>query len=140
LREKPDFVKPNKRELMEHFSEPGEPSLRRLRQLCAKLVEGGAAKVALSMGKDGALFARGDEAFYCPGLEVAACSPVGAGDSMVGAFALAEESGAPWRQAAALAMAASAASVAAGGSKPPEKALVDRLIKKVRMEDMGKEL
>ncbi|MDR2044980.1 MAG: 1-phosphofructokinase family hexose kinase [Clostridium sp.] len=137
LAEKPDFIKPNLRELAEYFGIRGELPLDVSRELCRRLAEKGIPKLALSMGRDGALFVSGREAFYAPGLDVEARSPVGAGDCLVGAFAYATDRGEAWEEAAALAMAASAGAVTTVGTKPPSRQLVDQLRGEVKFEALG---
>lgn len=132
LEEKPDFIKPNRRELMEYFRVDGEPDLPELKELCMRLAGKGVPKIALSMGKDGAIFVREKDALYAPGLPVKAHSAVGAGDSMMGAIAYAANAKMPWKQAAALALAASAGAVATIGTKPPDKQMVEHLLGQVR--------
>jgi 1-phosphofructokinase len=134
LAEKPDFIKPNRHELAEYFGVEGELSPDDSLELCLRLAREGIPKIALSMGKDGALFVGGQEVLYAPGLKVEVRSPVGAGDCMVGAFAYATDRGEIWEEAAALAMAASAGAVTTTGTKPPSGQLVDHLRKAVRFE------
>ncbi len=128
---KPDFIKPNKFELLQYFGEAGEASLDECAALCRRLIERGVGMLALSMGAEGALFISREETLYAPGLSVVALSTVGAGDSMVGAFAYAMSGGMSFRDAAALAMAASAGAVTTEGTKPPDRKTVDALLKRV---------
>lgn len=132
----PDFIKPNKHELLEYFGIKGEPSIKECADLCKSLASRGSVMVALSMGAEGALFVSGSETLYAPGLRVKALSTVGAGDSMVGAFAYAFGKGMRFRDAAALAMAASAGAVTTQGTNPPDRALVDTLLKLVTFESI----
>ncbi len=74
----PDFIKPNKFELLQYFGEQGELSLAECSGLCRRLIEMGAGLVALSMGGDGALFVSQNEALFAPGLKVRVLSTVGA--------------------------------------------------------------
>lgn len=136
LEEKPDFIKPNRHELLEFFHLEGEPSLVELRELCLQLMDGQIPRMALSMGEDGALFLEGSDTVYAPGLSVHAHSAVGAGDSMMGAFAYGADTKMSWRQAAALALASSAGAVTTVGTKPPDRALVEQLVEQVRLESI----
>lgn len=131
LSAKPDFIKPNKYELMQYFGEEGELTISELTALCGRLLDMGIGSVALSMGADGALFVSRGEVLHAPGLRVKALSTVGAGDSMVGALVYAFAGGLDFKSAAALAMAASAGAVMTEGTKPPNCETVDGLLKQV---------
>ena len=128
---KPDYVKPNKYELLQHFCLQGNCTLDEYAGLCRKLINQGIKMVNLSMGEEGALFVTGQELLYAPGLKVNAVSTVGAGDSMVGAIAYGFSRGMSLKDTAALAMAASAGAVTTKGSNPPTKEIVDELSKSV---------
>ncbi len=130
---KPYFIKPNREELLSYF---GRKSATReeLIELCRELINAGIAFVALSMGKDGALFVTARETLYSPALDVIASSTVGAGDSMVGAIAYALDSGMSVREAARLSIAASAGAVTTIGTNPPSRELVYELEKRVQLE------
>ncbi len=105
--------------------------------LCRLLIGRGVKMLALSMGAEGALFVSQAETLYAPGLPVKALSTVGAGDSMVGAFAYAASRKMRFRDAAALAMAASAGAVTTEGTKPPSRETVDTLLSRVKLMDIS---
>ena len=104
--------------------------------LCRRLIDIGIRVVTLSMGKHGALFVTSGETLYAPGLPVQALSTVGAGDCMVGALAYAFERGMRLRDAAVLAMAASAGAVTTRGTKPPTRETVESLRQLVKLETL----
>jgi 1-phosphofructokinase len=131
LEAEPDFIKPNKFELMQYFGISGEPSLAECAGLCRRLTKN---RAALSMGAEGAIFVSPEETLYAPGLRIKALSTVGAGDSMVGAFAYAAQKNMGFRDAAALAMAASAGACTTEGTKPPSRETVETLLKQVKFE------
>jgi 1-phosphofructokinase len=135
LEAEPDFIKPNKFELLQYFGVAGEPSLAECARLCRRLI-GKAGRAALSMGAEGAVFVSQEETLYAPGLKVKALSTVGAGDSMVGAFAYAAQKAMGFKEAAALAMAASAGACTTEGTKPPSREIVDALLKQVKFEEI----
>jgi 1-phosphofructokinase len=132
LKEKPDFIKPNRHEIMEYFGINGPADLEVLKGLCGSLVKMGVPRIALSMGAEGAMFVNDDIYSFSSGLEVSAHSSVGAGDSMVGAVAFAADKGMSWKDACDLAMAASAGAVTTKGTNPPTRALVEVLLKQVK--------
>lgn len=132
LAEKPDFIKPNKFEILQYNGLGTDAGFREILLLCRDCLAKGVGRMAVSMGDQGALFVSPDDAFLCPGLSVTAHSSVGAGDSMVGAIAYGTALGLSWRDTAALAMASSAGAVTTPGTKPPSRDIVDKLVAQVR--------
>ncbi|MCL2580718.1 MAG: 1-phosphofructokinase family hexose kinase [Oscillospiraceae bacterium] len=133
----PDFIKPNKFELAQYFERGEDLSLSECAILCRTLTARGIGMVALSMGGQGALFVSREETLYAPGLPVKVRSTVGAGDCMVGGFAFAREAGMGFRDAAALAMAASAGAATTPDTTPPSREAVGDLLKLVTFESGG---
>ena len=136
LLEKPDFIKPNRHELLEFFKISGELSLLELKELCEQLLGRGIPQMALSMGADGAMFLREDNCIYGKGLKVKCKSPVGAGDSLVAAIAYGTKKKLPWQEMARLAIAASAGAVITEGTKPPSRHVIEELLVKVELEKL----
>jgi 1-phosphofructokinase len=132
----PDYIKPNRFELAQYFRLSALPDRVECADLCRRLIASGIGLVALSLGAEGAMFVTKTEELYAPGLPVTVLSPVGAGDSMVGALAYGFGAGMGLRDAAALSVAASAGAVATRGTKPPDRAGVDGLLKQVRFEPL----
>jgi 1-phosphofructokinase len=131
----PDFLKPNIAELTEYLALEARPDVPRIAALCGELIKKkGIGKIAVSMGADGAVFVGASGAFRAPGLRVKAHSAVGAGDGMVAAFALSEERGTSFEDAARLSMAVSAGAVTTLGTKAPSLELVNELLADVRLE------
>ncbi len=135
LKGKPDFVKPNKEELLRYFGmddvNPDDVSLETMIDLCCKIIDMGVGTIALSMGGDGAVFMNKDECFVAEGLKVQVESTVGAGDSMVGAMAYATDKGMSLKDAAILGVACSAAAVTTVGTSMPSIELINELKEKV---------
>jgi len=131
---KPDFIKPNVHELTEYFGTSEDVSKSELQNMCRSLMDTGISRIALSMGADGAMFFSEDEIIYSPALSVEVSSTVGAGDSMMGAFAYAFEKKKKWENSIRLAMACSAGAVTTKGTKPPSNELVQKLIPNVILE------
>ncbi len=136
--EGPEFVKPNMFELLQYCGEDQETARDHgeILRLCRTLLAKGVGKMAVSMGREGALFASEEDSFFCPGLAVEEHSSVGAGDSFVASVALATAWGLPWRETAALAIASSAGAVTTAGTKPPPRELVDSLVPAVSFVDL----
>ncbi len=131
MRERPDLVKPNAAELAEYAGYKGEASRGELLLAARSLRRTGTGTVAVSMGKEGALFLMEDYEVFCPALPVKAHSTVGAGDAMAAALALGWSRGLGAEETVRLGMAASAGAVTAIGTKPPSLALVEELMGKV---------
>lgn len=136
LKAKPDYVKPNRSELAQHFGVGEDFGLDQAASLCRRLVNAGVKTVALSMGEKGALFVTKHENLYAHGLEVGAKSTAGAGDSMVGAILHASSLGLTLKETAALAIAASTGAITAGGATPPTREIVVGLLNKVEFENV----
>jgi 1-phosphofructokinase len=129
----PDYIKPNRYELLQYFSAPPDTPEPRLVEFCRELLAKGLSFVALSMGEEGALFVTEAAAYRSPPLPVPVRSTVGAGDSMVAALAYGLDQGLSPEQSMTLAMAASAAAVTTAGTKAPDLALVKELETKVQL-------
>ncbi len=132
----PDFVKPNKEELLRHFKkdDTSDVSQEMLITLCQELVHSkNVGMVALSLGHEGAIFVTKEQCAVAPGLRVNASSTVGAGDSMVGAVAHAFAKKMPFEDTVRLAMAASAGAVTTQGTKAPSLACIKDLLGQVTL-------
>ncbi len=87
-----DLVKPNLDEL-ENMLGRRIGDKNEMLSACNELLDRGAKRVLLSLGKQGAVITDGREAYYCKSLNVAVNSTVGAGDGMVAAAAIQLEQG-----------------------------------------------
>ncbi len=133
----PDFVKPNKEELLHYFQKDStqDVSTDELIALCKQLVQDkGVGLIALSLGHEGAIFVTATQCLVAPALKVKASSTVGAGDSMVGAVAYAVEQGYDLEDTVRLAIASSAGAVTTEGTKAPSLELIMTLREQVTFE------
>ncbi len=89
-----DLIKPNIEELENTIGKQVE-SKEDMLAGCYELIERGAKRVLLSLGKHGAVITDGRENYFCKSFNVAVNSTVGAGDGMVAAAAVMLEKGAP---------------------------------------------
>lgn len=109
-----DLVKPNLDELENtlgrHIGNKEE-----MLSACYELLDRGAKRVLLSLGKQGAVITDGKESYYCKSLNVAVNSTVGAGDGMVAAAAIQLERGAPLQEILLAGVAAGTATVMTTG-------------------------
>ena len=94
LKEGMDLVKPNLGELERTLETKFKDKTDMLKG-CYKILDKGAKRVLLSLGKRGAVITDGTKNFYCKSINVAMNSTVGAGDSMVAAATSALVKGAP---------------------------------------------
>lgn len=134
LEAKPDYIKPNDVELAQYCNISGDITEDQIIEMAEKLVSEGIGHVAVSMGKEGAIFVSEDEKFMCKGLKVEAHSTVGAGDAMVAAISYGVSEKISFRDCARLGIATSAGAVMTKGTKPPTKETVDSLIGKVEFK------
>ncbi len=133
----PDFVKPNKEELLRHFGHDSATPVTHdeLIALCKRLIdEHGVGLVALSLGAEGAIFVDKEQCVVAPVLSVTVSSTVGAGDSMVGAVAYAFAQNYSFEETVRLAMACSAGAVTTEGTKAPSLDCINTLLRQVTFE------
>jgi len=95
----------------------------------ALVASGGAERVAVSLGDQGALLATREGVWRMAALPVRVRGAVGAGDSFVAAMVLALARGAPPREALAWGMAAGAAAVTSTGTAHPTRATIEELFR-----------
>lgn len=131
LEASPYLIKPNHHELsalVGKTMETPEEMARTARQLMEKY---GISKIVVSMGGAGALYVTSEEIIYAEGLKVPVGSTVGAGDSVVAALAVAEESGLSLEETVCLSTATGAANVMCSGTQAAEYSVIEELIPKV---------
>ncbi len=109
-----ELVKPNLDEL-ENMLGRRITDKRDMLSACYELLDRGAKRVLLSLGKQGAVITDGSETYYCKSLNVAVNSTVGAGDGMVAAAAIGLEQGASLRELLRTGVAAGTATVMTTG-------------------------
>ena len=104
---------------------------------CDRLIKSGISVVVLSLGQDGAMFFNRENKLYVKALDVKVNSTVGAGDSMMAAFAYGVHHNLDFEETAKLSMAISGAKVTCEGTGMPEKEQIVHLLSKVRVEKIG---
>ena len=123
LAAKPFLIKPNDHELQALLDLP-DTDLSTLSQAALQLVRDGIARVAISLGARGALFADGQGVLYAEGLRVDAVSTVGAGDALTAALLYALDHKLSREDTAKLAVATATAKVTCPGSSPPSMEMI----------------
>ncbi len=127
----PYLIKPNNHELSMLVGRELKTT-EELEAVARELMEKyGIAKVVVSMGGDGALYVTEEETVYAEGLKVPVGSTVGAGDSVVAALAVAEESGMSLEETVRLSTATGAANVMCSGTQAAEYDVIRELLPKV---------
>ena len=136
LEARPDMIKPNRVELEELFGLAADACDEELWKAARSLQNQGIETIAVSMGKEGAMFFIGEYQAKCPALSVKIHSTVGAGDAMVAALAYAWEQKTEKEKMVRMCMAVSAGAVMTVGTKPPSAELVETLKKQVEIENI----
>lgn len=130
-----DLVKPNLTEL-ENTLGRSITSRKDMLEGCYELLDGGAKRVLLSMGDEGALITDGTHNYYCKSSNVAVNSTVGAGDGMVAAASLALEKGAHLAEILRAGVAAGTATVTTIGKVSFTKEKYDEIYANLRVDEI----
>lgn len=131
LQASPHLIKPNHHELSELMGETLENPDELEKAARSLMKKYGISKVVVSMGAAGALYVTEQETIYAEGLKVPVQSTVGAGDSVVAALAVSEESGKSLEDTVRLSMACGAANVMCSGTQAAEYEVIASLMPKV---------
>ena len=127
-----DLVKPNLDELENalgrHFT-----SKEDMLSGCYELLNRGAKRVLLSLGKQGAVITDGTRNYYCKSINVAVNSTVGAGDGMVAAAAMQLKDNAPLSEILRAGVAAGTATVMTSGQVSFTKEKYNEVISNLRV-------
>lgn len=129
-----DLVKPNKDELQSTLGQELRSRDDMLRG-CYSLLDKGAKRVLLSLGKRGAIITDGSKNYYCKSINVAINSTVGAGDGMVAAAAMMLEQGAGLDEILRAGVAAGTATVTTFGSISFTKEKYDEIYANLKIEE-----
>lgn len=129
-----DLVKPNKDELQSTLQQEFK-SRDDLLKGCYALLDKGAKRVLLSLGKRGAIITDGSKNYYCKSINVAINSTVGAGDGMVAAAAMMLEQGAPLNEILRAGVAAGTATVTTFGQISFTKEKYDEIFSNIKVEE-----
>lgn len=127
----PYLIKPNQHELsglLKRSLQTPQELAQAAREL---MTEYGIEKIVVSMGGEGALYVEKDRTVYAEGLKVCVGSTVGAGDSVVAALAVAEETGKSLEETVRLSTATGAANVMCSGTQAAEYEVIESLMPKV---------
>ncbi len=128
----PCIIKPNEFE-MQRLTGQKLSKVSDYRAAAAGLVRKGIRIVIVSLGAKGALFVSKDEAFQILGIPVPVKSKVGAGDSLLGGFALGLFRNMSLEKAAALGIAASTSAVMREAPRLCRRSDIPTLLSKIRI-------
>lgn len=130
-----DLVKPNLDELENtlgrHITDKDD-----MLAACGELLDRGAKRVLLSLGKQGAVITDGTHNYYCKSINVAVNSTVGAGDGMVAAAALALLEDAPLSEILRAGVAAGTATVMTTGRVSFTKEKYNEVISNLKVTEI----
>lgn len=130
-----DLVKPNKDELQNTLKREFKTRDDLLKG-CYTLLDKGAKRVMVSLGKRGALITDGSKNYYCKSINVAINSTVGAGDGMVAAASLMLERGASLDEILRAGVAAGTATVTTFGQISFTKEKYDEIYENIVVEEV----
>ena len=129
-----DLVKPNKDELQNTLGQEFR-SREDLLKGCRTLIDKGAKRVLLSLGKRGAIITDGSKNYYCRSINVAVNSTVGAGDGMLAAASMLLEQGADLPDILRAGVAAGTATVTTFGQISFTKEKYDEIYANLTVEE-----
>lgn len=129
-----DLVKPNKDELQNTLGQEFR-SRDELLKGCYSLIDKGAKRVLLSLGKRGAIITDGSKNYYCRSINVAVNSTVGAGDGMLAAASMLMEQGADLKDVLRAGVAAGTATVTTFGQISFTKEKYDEIFANLTVEE-----
>lgn len=129
------MAKPNLEEL-QSLNNASYSTLAEMVEGAKTLIDRGAQNVLLSLGRKGAVLTDGKTHLYCKSATVAVNSTVGAGDSMIAAFALKTEQNAPRDEILRCAVAAGTASITTPGTNLFYKDKYDEIYKRIFVEEI----
>ncbi len=130
-----DLVKPNLDELENALGRRIEDKKDMLAG-CYELLDRGAKRVLLSLGKQGAVITDGTHSYYCKSMNVAVNSTVGAGDGMVAAAAMQLEKDAPLSEILRAGVAAGTATVMTTGKVSFTQEKYNEVIANLRVREL----
>jgi len=130
-----DLIKPNLEELERTIGKQIR-SKNELISGCRELLDKGAKRVLLSLGKKGAIITDGNRTFYSKSVNVAMNSTVGAGDGMVAAAALALVYGRPLEDILRCGVAAGTAAVTSPDSISFQKEKYEEILSSLTVKEI----
>lgn len=135
IQAKPFMIKPNEYEI-QRLMNTNLKTLPDYLKAARSLVRKGVRIVVVSLGRRGALFVTRDDAFQVTTPDVQVRSKVGAGDALIGGFALGLSRKMSLREAARLGVAASTSAVMTEGTTLCRKEDIPKLLPKIKVRSV----
>ena len=132
IKARPFLIKPNMYELERVVGEKIR-SYRKLKNVCAGLIDSGISLILLTLGEKGALLFSKKEVLYGTPPEVKLKSDVGCGDAFLAGFLYNFSSGLNLKECLKFAVACGTAKATKPGTSMPAKQEVLRILKKVKI-------
>lgn len=134
---KPDYIKPNLKELESYFGKAITPEDHDSLKACGKtFLEMGVGHVIFSLGAQGAFYMDAQRAYRVHPIKVEAHSSVGAGDAFVGALAYSLQEELPIMEMLKLATATSAGAVMTVGTNPGDLQWIENHKDQVQVQEI----
>lgn len=131
-----DLVKPNIGEIERTLKTKLDDKDAMLKS-CYKLLDMGAKRVLLSLGKQGAVITDGSKNYYCKSINVAMNSTIGAGDGMVAAASNALVKGAPLEDILRQGVAAGTAAITSPDSISFKKEKYEEILSALTVKEIS---
>ncbi len=130
-----DLIKPNLAEMERTLKRSCDTQIEKI-EGCKELIQLGAKKVLLSLGKNGAILCNGEKCYFSKSINVAMNSTVGAGDAMVAAATLALAAGKSDQEILKSGVAAGTAAVTLPDTISFTKAKYDEILATLYVEEI----
>ncbi len=135
IKARPDLVKPNLEEA-EYLAGRKLDTVEKVKNAAISIVQRGAKKAIITMGRDGALLSDGLKTFYAKAPKLKPVNDVGCGDSFLAAFASASLSNAGDSESLKLAVSVGAASSLTEEPGNFNRGDVERFLKQIHVENL----
>lgn len=130
-----DLVKPNLEELQSTLNIK-ITTRQEMLKACYTLLDKGAKRVLLSLGKQGAIITDGTKSYFCKSVQVAMNSTLGAGDGMVAAATNALVHGEPLQEILRQGVAAGSAAITSADSLSFFKEKYDEILQTLKVNEI----
>ncbi len=124
-------IKPNQSEFCEYIGKQTE-DINEIVEYALKKAKN-IENIIISLGGDGSVFVRGNEAYFAKAENVNCLSTTGAGDALLSGFVFGITTGKSYSDAIRWAVSTASAKVENEGTKPPEKEKIEAFLNRVKI-------